>query len=266
VRKSLSAKKLRKSLSAKKLLTIAAFSSRSGEDNWSNDLTRSKSLRQVIRRLIFGTKKNDFYCGERAKCTLLLSRPTWSTRNEKLSGSSNVKDPAAGGNESRIFRTAPDSCHFGNESTTVTFFWIIMQSLKEVQIRAKIYVLPLLKNMFLFMKKYMNRMILMEKWLRINIFTKNRIHAFYCNLLYVRVQIILGYQLSRQIEIDNREIFKNINQIFDTYQFFIVLYIVTFKNIYKKYLNVSYPTDIEVPIRLVSNFLSTRTFLITLTT
>jgi len=35
--------------------------------------------------------------------------------------------------------------------------------------------------------------------------------------------------------------------IFDTNQFFIVSYVVTFKNIYKKYLNVPYPTDIEVP-------------------
>jgi len=41
----------------------------------------------------------------------------------------------------------------------------------------------------------MNRMNLMEKWLRINIFTKNRMHAFYCSFIYVRVQIILGYQL-----------------------------------------------------------------------
>jgi len=34
----------------------------------------------------------------------------------------------------------------------------------------------------------------MEKRLRINIFKKNKIHAFY-RLLYVRVQMILGYQL-----------------------------------------------------------------------
>jgi len=39
-----------------------------------------------------------------------------------------------------------------------------------------------------------------------------------------------------------------------------------FKNIYEKYLNISYPTAIEVPIRFVSNFLSIRTFLSTLTT
>jgi len=41
----------------------------------------------------------------------------------------------------------------------------------------------------------MNRTILMEKWLQINIFKKNKIHAFYYSLLYVRIQIILGYQL-----------------------------------------------------------------------
>jgi len=112
----------------------------------------------------------------------------------------------------------------------------------------------------------MNRTIFMEKWLRINIFRKNKIHAFYYSLLYVRIQIILGYQLFEiEIEIDNRRIFKNINQIFDINQFFIVLYFVAFKNIFKKYLNVSYPTDIEVPTRFVSNFFSTRTFLITLT-
>jgi len=64
-----------------------------------------------------------------------------------------------------------------------------------------------------------------------------------------------GTSCSRQIEIDNRRIFKNINQTFDTNQFFIVSYIVTFKNICKKYLNVLYPNDIEVPTRFVSNFL-----------
>jgi len=133
-----------------------ALPTRSGEDNWPNDLIRSKSLRRVIRRLIFGTKKNNLHCRERAECTLLLSRPTRSTRNEKLSESSNVKNPAAGGNESRIFQIALDSCHFGNESTTVTFLKIITQitqSLKEIRIRAKMYVLPLLKNTCRFIKK-----------------------------------------------------------------------------------------------------------------
>jgi len=111
----------RKRSFAKKLRPITALSTRSGEDNCLNDLTKSKSLRRVVRRLIFDTKKNDFHCGERAESTLLLSGLMKSIRNKKLSDSSKVKDPAAGGNESQIFQIAPDSCHFGNESRQSPF-------------------------------------------------------------------------------------------------------------------------------------------------
>lgn len=40
----------------------------------------------------------------------------------KLSDSSNIEGPAAGGDESCIFRTASDSSDFGNESITFTVF------------------------------------------------------------------------------------------------------------------------------------------------
>jgi len=62
------------------------------------------------------------------------------------------------------------------------FLMANMQSLREIQIRAKTYVLLLLlKNILFLMKKQMNRTILMEKRLRINIFKRIKYMHF---LLY----------------------------------------------------------------------------------
>lgn len=51
-------------------------------------------------------------------------------RKEKLSDPSNVSGPAAGGNESRIFQTAPDSNDFGSVSMTVYYFYYIFKVLQ----------------------------------------------------------------------------------------------------------------------------------------
>jgi len=185
----------------------------------------------VIRRLVFGAKKNNFHCEERAECTLFLSESTRLTRNEKLNVLSNVKDLAVGGNESRIFQTAPDSCHFGNESTTVTFFKSLSKyaiAKRDTNLRKNVCS-PIIKKYVFFMKKYMNRTILMEKWLRINMVKKNKIHAFYYSLLYVRVH----NSRVPTVRDKSKPITERFLKTFVKYLIFInfLLYIVTFKNI-----------------------------------
>jgi len=93
------------------------------EDNWPNDLTRSRFLHRVTRRVIFDTEKKICMVESKLCSASMFSCSTGSIRKEKLSDPLN-KDSAAEGNESRIFRTALNSGYFGSELTTVTFFQV----------------------------------------------------------------------------------------------------------------------------------------------
>lgn len=113
-------------------------------------MTKSKSLRRMIRRLVFDIKKNDFHCGEWAELCFFQNH---TNRKGKLSSLSNVKNPLQEGTNSRSSKLFPTTILTINQrqSHFSKFLHNVNMQSRDT-IRAKKYVLLLSISMSLLLK------------------------------------------------------------------------------------------------------------------